>query len=298
MERTLPSAPDESRTGAWLVLASAVAWSTGGSFGRLIGDDLEVWTIVFWRSLWAAGFLLGFMLVRDGGRGTLALIRAMGLPGLAVALLFGSSSTAFVLALQYTTVANILLVQAGAPLIAALMAWATFGERVPGPTWAAIAAVLVGIGVMVSNSLSGATSWLGNALPLWLAFGFAATIVIVRRFARVRMVPAVCAGTLLAALFAAACAGTLATTSSQMLVLAGFGALNLGLGLALFVTGARLVPAAVAALLGVLETMLGPLWVWVLFDETPAARTLAGGGIVLAALLAHIAWQVRAPRRG
>ena len=80
------------------------------------------------------------------------------------------------------------------------------------------------------------------------------------------------------------------------MLLAGFGAGSFGLGLALFVTGARLVPAAVAALLGVAETVLGPFWVWLAFGETPAARTLLGGGIVLAALLAHLAWQ-RARRR-
>jgi drug/metabolite transporter (DMT)-like permease len=82
-----------------------------------------------------------------------------------------------------------------------------------------------------------------------------------------------------------------------MAVLFAFGALNLGLGLALFVTGARLVPAAVAALLGVSETMLGPLWVWLFFGEEPAARTLLGGSVVLAALVAHLGWQMRAPQR-
>ena len=76
-------------------------------------------------------------------------------------------------------------------------------------------------------------------------------------------------------------------------MLFGFGALNLGLGLALFVTGARQVPAAVAALLSVAESMLGPLWVFVFFGEVPAVRTLIGGAVVLGALTAHIAWQMR-----
>ena len=204
MEQTLPSAPAESRTGAWLVLASAVAWSSGGSFGRLIGDDLEAWTIVFWRSLWAARFLLGFMLVRDGGRGTLALFRAMGLPGLAVALLFGSSSTAFVLALQYTTVANILLVQAGAPLIAALMAWAAFGERVPGADLGgdrrgALRHRRHGVGLALRCDAPGsATRWRSGSPSASRRRSSSSAAS-----PRVRMVPAVCAGTLFAACFAA-----------------------------------------------------------------------------------------------
>jgi drug/metabolite transporter (DMT)-like permease len=297
MERTLAASAAESRAGALLMLAAAVVWSFGGSFGRLLGDGVEPWAIVFWRSLWAGAFLFAFMLVRDGGRGTVALFRAMGRPGLAVALLFGSSSTTFVLALQHTTVANILLVQAGAPLIAALLAWAVFGERVAGPTWAAIAAVLCGIAIMVSDSLAGTRSFLGDALALWIVLGFSLTIVIVRRFAALRMVPAVCLGTLLAAGLAATQAASLAVRPDQMAVLFGFGALNLGLGLALFVTGARQVPAAVAALLSVAESMLGPLWVFAFFGEVPAVRTLLGGGVVLGALTAHIAWQMRPAQR-
>ena len=74
--------------------------------GLPVGDRLELrrrhralsrgdsWTVVFWRSLWAAAFLLGFMLWRDGARGTLRLFRGMGLPGLAVALCFAIASTA------------------------------------------------------------------------------------------------------------------------------------------------------------------------------------------------------------
>ena len=105
------------------------------------------------------------------------------------------------------------------------------------------------------------------------------------------MVPAVCLGTLIAAGFAATQAPSLAVRPEQTAVLFGFGALSLGLGLALFTMGARLVPSAVAALLSVAETMLGPLWVFLFFGEVPAARTLVGGGVILAALVAHLGWQ-------
>ena len=120
--------------------------------------------------------------------------------------------------------------------------------------------------------------------------------MIIRRFAQVRMAPAVCLGALLAAGFAAARAPGLAVTATEMLLLFGFGALNLGLGLALFVTGARLVPAAVAALLGVAEPLLGPAWVWLFMGEVPGPRALIGGGLVLAALVAHLAWQLAGSR--
>ncbi|HEY9550182.1 MAG TPA: hypothetical protein VIR45_11830, partial [Kiloniellaceae bacterium] len=68
--------------------------------------------------------------------------------------------------------------------------------------------------------------------------------------------------------------------------------LTLGLGLAFFAQGARLIPSAFAALLGTAETILGPVWVWLFLDETPSPRTTVGGAIVLAAILAYLAWQI------
>jgi drug/metabolite transporter (DMT)-like permease len=75
--------------------------------------------------------------------------------------------------------------------------------------------------------------------------------------------------------------------------LVAFGALNLGLGLVMFTTGVRLLPAALAALVGTLEPVLGPLWVWLIHNEIPSERTLIGGSVVFAALLAHLLWDRR-----
>ena len=286
----------ERERGVSLVFASALTWSFGGAIARFIAVP-DSWTVVFWRSVWAAFFLIAFMLGRDGWRGTIALFRGMGLPGAAVGVLMATGSTSFIVALSYTTVANILLMQAGVPLIAALLAWTLFRERVPPATWAAIAAVIIGVTVMVFDSIAGNVSWIGNGLALVISICFALTTVLTRRFAQVRMTPAVCLSTLIAAAASSLLAGGFAVSSADMGLLFAFGALNLGLGLAFFVTGVRLVPSAVAALVGTLETVLGPVWVWLVHGETPSQRTVLGGGIVLAALIAHIAWQIHTHRR-
>ena len=115
------------RRGALLVLGSATAWSFGGTIARYLSVS-ESWTVVFWRAFFASVFLLWFMLHRQGLRGTLQLFRAMGWAGVAVGACFALASTCFVVALSYTTVANILLIQAGVPLIAALMAFLLLGK--------------------------------------------------------------------------------------------------------------------------------------------------------------------------
>jgi hypothetical protein len=113
------------------------------TFANYLAVFDPVYVRLFWRSVWAASFLFGFMLLRDGVRGTVSLFRAMGLPGIAIGFCFAGASTTFVLALGHTTVANILLIYAGAPLFAALFARLLFGEHISGSTWAAIAAVIM-----------------------------------------------------------------------------------------------------------------------------------------------------------
>ena len=283
------------RRGALLVLGSATAWSFGGTIARYLSVT-ESWTIVFWRAFFASVFLLWFMLHRQGLRGTLQLFRAMGWAGVAVGACFALASTCFVVALSYTTVANILLIQAGVPLIAALMAFLLFGERVPLNTWVAIAAVITGVGIMVSESLGGAVSPIGDGLAVLIALAFSGATVITRRHAEVQMMPAVCTGTLMATCVAAAMTPAFAVSPIDLGLLFMFGAFNLGLGMAFFVTGAPLLPSAIAALIGIAEPVLGPLWVWLIHNEIPSHRTLIGGAVVFFALLGHILWQLRQSR--
>ncbi|MCB1454462.1 MAG: DMT family transporter [Rhizobiaceae bacterium] len=289
--RATPASSDQW-LGFLLVFLSALCWSFGGAIARFVeaGDS---WTIIFWRSFWAAAFLLGFMVWRDGAGGTVRLFRGMGLPGVAVASCFAIASTSFVVALGYTTVANILLMQAGVPLIAALIAWVLFRERISKPTWLAIGTVIFGVGIMVSDSLTGSVSPVGDGLALLIAIAFSIATVITRRFAHVRMTPATCLGTIMAAVFAATQTSTFAVSVSDMGFLFVFGALNLGLGLAFFASGARMIPAAYAALLGTFETLLGPVWVWLVHNEVPSGRTILGGAIVFAALMVHIGLEFR-----
>jgi drug/metabolite transporter (DMT)-like permease len=174
------------------------------------------------------------------------------------------------------------------PLIAALLTWTLFREKISGATWAAIAAVIAGVAIMVSESFTGKVSALGDGLALLISVMFAIATVITRRRAQVRMAPAVCLGTSVAACVSGLLAGHYAVSAMDLGWLIAFGAVNLGLGLAMFTTGARLIPAAVAALVGTLEPVLGPIWVWLVHNEIPSGRTLIGGAVVFAALVIHL----------
>ena len=201
-----------------LVLGSAIVWSFGGTLARFLAID-DGWTIVFWRSLFAALFLIGFMLLRDGPRGTVTLFRNMGLPGVAVGLCFATASTSFILALAYTTVANVVLIQAGVPLIAAL-------DQLDRLSRAYLAPDLAcdyrrhrrrrhhGIGFRERRGLAGR-----RCACVLIAFVFALATVITRRYAHVRMTPAACFGTIVAGTVAAIMSSGLAVTASELGVL-------------------------------------------------------------------------------
>ncbi|MCB1433558.1 MAG: DMT family transporter, partial [Alphaproteobacteria bacterium] len=123
---------------------------------------------------------------------------------------------------------------------------------------------------------------------LLIAVMFSIATVITRRASQIRMTPAVCLGTLIAATVSGLLATGYAVSPVNFGWLFAFGAINLGLGLALFATGARLIPAAVAALVGTLEPVLGPVWVWLIHGEVPGLRTIIGGTIVFLALFTHL----------
>ena len=280
------------RRGALLVFGSAAVWSFGGAIARYLSVS-DSWTVICWRSVCAALFLLGFMLWTDGWRGTRAMVAQMGWAGVGVGLCFATASTCFVVALGYTTVANILLMQAGAPLIAALAGFLLFRENIALATWLAILAVIAGVGIMVSNAVAGRVSPIGDGLALLMSFAVAGATVLTRRNAQVRMMPAVFLGCVMAATVGGLMAGNMRVGAADAALLFVFGALNLGLGMALFVSGVRLLPAALGALIGTVEPVLGPVWVWLVHGEIPGQRTLIGGFVVVLALVLHLAWQFR-----
>jgi drug/metabolite transporter (DMT)-like permease len=294
---------DEARHGRLLVAAAAVCWSTGGLIARLV--DTDPWTTVFWRGLFCAAFLAGVTALRDGRR-TPDVFLGMGATGLAMAVCFAIASTCFIMALHRTSVANVLIIQSLSPFMAGLLGWAWMGERVAGRTWTAMGVALLGSAIMVSRYFytEAAGSLGGDLLAFTVALSFAAATVLLRRNRRVRMLPAAALAAALASLVASFAARPGSADAGDLLLLALFGSGQLGLGMILFTTGARRIPVAEAALIAVLESVLGPVWVWLAIGENPALPSLVGGAIVLAALAGHtladlrLEWRAAAAQSG
>jgi drug/metabolite transporter (DMT)-like permease len=270
------------RRGALLVACAAVCWSSGGLIARLV--TTSPWTTSLWRSFFAAIFLsLVLWMVRR--RSILAQWRDGGRPVLAVAACMATASTCFIFSLAHTTVANTLILMSTGPYVTALVAFLVLGERVAPRTWVTMGVTLIGTVIMVSDSYSRGTV-LGDLLAIVMSASFAVATVLVRRHPEIQMTPAAALATTLTALIALPLADPLATAPRDLALLAFFGIGQFGAGFLLFMAGARLIPAAESSLIGMLEIVLGPLWVWLVLSERPAAAALAGGVIIFAAVLA------------
>jgi drug/metabolite transporter (DMT)-like permease len=270
----------QHRRGQVHVALAALAWSSAGVLQRDL--SVGVATQVAGRAAFAALALFAYVAVAERGRVVQAW-RSAGWAGIGFGVCLAVASGCFIVALNHTTVAHVLFIQAIAPVLAALLARVTLGEPITARSGLAMVVALAGVGLMIGGP--GAGDALGDGLSLVMALAFAVAIVISRHRSDVSMAPATC----LAQLILLAAFLPFVTDSSvsgdDLLALAALGAGQIGLGLVFLTIGARLIPAAQVALITLLEVVLGPLWVWLAFSEQPGAATLAGGAVVIAAVV-------------
>jgi drug/metabolite transporter (DMT)-like permease len=213
-------------------------------------------------------------------------LRGIGFWSLVVVLLQGVGMILFVSALEYTSAANVLISFATMPLIAALMSWFFLGERVLPVTWAAILVSLVGLVIVASGSI-GSGHLFGDFLALLDATLLATFYVVVRRHRTINMIPAMGLGLLAAAVLASPLAAFPAIAPMQWLWIGLGGLVVVPFGLMLLTLGPRYLAASEVAVLMLLETVIGPFWVWLVLAEEPGIRSLIGGAIIITALFLH-----------
>jgi len=279
--------------GVAMVLAAGVCLSFGGLIVRHI-EAADIWLVVFYRSAAFTVTILAFLAVVYRGR-VLGPFLAIGREGLVVAVSLGIGSICFILALDLTTVANVVFILSAGPFLTAVLGRLVLGERVHPVTWLAMALALGGIALMVLEGLgSGRLS--GNLVAFGAAAAFSAMVVAMRRAKAVDMVPASCLGGVVGAAVAATMVGGFAVSGHDLGLALLLGSGQLGAGFVLITIGTRRVPAAEVPLLALTEVVLAPLWVWFWVDEAPGRLTLLGGAIVLAAVLGQAVVRLRRDR--
>jgi len=284
--RSIEDVP-KSVVGVILVVASAFAFSLAGVLTKMISTD--AWTISCWRGL-MGGLLITIYAAWLHHRDVSVKSFRLGWKGWLLATVGSMSSLAFIFAFKLTFIANVAIIYASVPFIAAALGWLLLREKTNLRTTVSAGVCVVGVLIVVQGGF-GSGNLLGDGIALLMTSGNALYMVLIRVF---RETPVVFAGAVSALqLFVVGW-----FVGEPMLVSASDGWLSLIFGVAfavaviLWTEGTRLIPAAEAGLLGTAETPFAIILAWLILSELPPMATLTGGAIVLATVVVHAAWDV------
>lgn len=274
-----------------VMVAATLMWSIAGVVTRQL-EAARAFEVTFWRSAFNA---LALFVLLSWQRGVPALVaalrgggRLLWLSGVCWCVMY----TAFMLALTLTTVANVLITMATAPLFTALIARAALGHRLAARTWAAIVVAGAGIAWMYGAQFSAADPrhLLGTLVALAVPVAAAVNWTLlqhVRGDAGQDMLPAVPIGAVLSAAVTLPLALPFAASPRDLGLLALLGTVQLAIPCLMAVAAARVLSAPEASLLALLEVLFGVAWAWLGAGEAPSVPVIGGGLLVLGALVAN-----------
>lgn len=278
------------------MVAVTLMWSTAGVVTRQL-EQARSFEVTFWRSFFTVGSLL-VILPFFQGREVFSRIRrggpALWVSGMCWCVMF----TAFMVALTLTSVANVLVTMSLGPFLTALAARVFIGHRIPARTWIAIAVAGAGIASMYASQVSGG-QLAGTLVALCVPLAGAVNWTVVQRFQtrgrNVDLVPSVLVGAVLSMLVSLPLAMPLRASGHDLGLLALLGLVQLAIPCVLSVVCARVLKAPEIALLASLEVIFGILLAWLGANEVPSQAVLAGGSLVIGALVANelVGWRLR-----
>ncbi len=270
--------------GVLLVLGSAAAFSTAGYFTRLI--TVDAWSMLFWRGLFGGLFIAAYVVIKEGRR-ALSAIQAIWPAGLLVAACSTLGTICFINALRRTTVADVTLIYATAPFMAAAISRVFLHRREGRATLMASGFAVLGVFLMFGVAVTDGHLF-GDLLGLLMTIAMAIMMVVIREHRDTPMLPAASLSAFASALLVLPIESPSIPDAQQFVYLLLFGVTQFGLGLLLLTLGSRLISPTRTALISNLEIPLGPALVWLAFNEIPPVPTCIGGGLVMLAIVGDL----------
>lgn len=211
-------------------------------------------------------------------------------------LWYAASAITFVQALLLGPVAMVLVIIASTPFMAALFAWVLHGERAEWPLLTAAAVGMLGVVIVVVNGGAG-NSWTADAYALGTAVSMGLALVFSGRVKGGTLglpslggaVASIVVSVMQPSLFAE----VHAITGYGWLWLVTEGAIVMPIAMGLLSLSTRFVPASAVGLFLLLETALGPMWIWVAYGEAPATAAIIGGTLIIGAVIGHFIYDAQ-----
>ncbi len=274
-----------------LMIASSLVISFSGLVVRLL--DAGPLVMNFYRALFLMGAILVLLFLRYRGA---AIVRVIGVgwPGLMAGAMLAGAGITFLQSMTHTTVANTLFVLGGIPFVTSGLAWIFLKEKPGRPTLVTMIIAFFGIVIMIGEGFTIGSVY-GNLMALMTTLFFSIYAVIVRFNRQVDMLPAILISTvLIMAMTGLTQRGVLPISKDDLWLCLLWGGVMSGFTSASFIVASRHIIAAELTIFMLLEFALGPVWVWLFVNEIPSKWTLAGGALVIVAVLGRSILELRA----
>ena len=268
--------------GYMLLLFGGFCLSWGGFIVRSF-QEANVWQILFLRSFFFIIALILFLSLTYKNK-VFKVIKDSGIPGILGGFVMSFSFVAFIIAMNNTTVANVVFIISTQTMFLAIFGFFYLKEKVSLIGSSSIFLAMSGILIMVGDSIS-TGSLFGNLVALVIPINFAIYVMIIRKNSNLDMVPAMLYSGIFSLIYGAILSKSFEFTSHDLFMGFLLGVPQLALGFICITIGSRTTASATVGLLMLMETLCGPLWVWLFLNEIPPISVFLGGVVIISAII-------------
>ena len=248
-------------------------------------SNIETWGMLFYRGAIPFVVVLIGLIFFYKNNLFKALIN-IGYPGIFYVISFSICNITFIISIQNTNVANTLVMIAMAPMLSAILG-SIFLKEVPDrKTWVAIIITLIAVTYIFHDSIE-MGNFYGDLFGIITAFGLACNAVIARYAKNRDLVPSAVIGKLCVAIFAFFFVDTFALVDTDLIFVPLMCVMCVAIPFVLVTIAPRFIPAEEVNLFFLLETIIGPFWVWLVINEQPSIETIQGGVVIILTIAIH-----------
>ena len=268
--------------GPLLILTGGFCLSWGGLILRTF-ESASIWQILFYRSIFFLWVLIAFILLTYRKK-TFKKIKEAGVPGLIGGVFLSTNFVAYMYSMMETTVANVVFIISTQTVFLPIVAYIFLKEKISPRGYVAIMLAMIGVILMIGDSL-GTGSLKGNLAALTIPINFSVLVLIIRKYPKVDMIPAVFYAGILSCLYGLFLLENFAISTKDIWLAFLLGVPQLAFGFIFITIGSRTTPAVMVGLLMLMESIFAPIWVWLFYNEIPPISVLIGGIIILSAVV-------------
>ena len=268
--------------GPLLILTGGFCLSWGGLILRTF-ESASIWQILFYRSIFFLWVLIAFILLTYRKK-TFKKIKEAGVPGLIGGVFLSTNFVAYMYSMMETTVANVVFIISTQTVFLPIVAYIFLKEKISPRGYVAIVLAMIGVTLMIGDSL-GTGSLKGNLAALTIPINFSVLVLIIRKYPKVDMIPAIFYAGILSCLYGLFLLEDMVISTKDIWLSFLLGVPQLAFGFIFITIGSRTTPAVMVGLLMLMESIFAPIWVWLFYNEIPPASVLIGGIIILSAVV-------------